>query len=274
MIRASTVSPRPPTVVVREFPPFSSFAPVTLEEIHRLVLVAPCKTCELDQVPTWLVKRSVDLLAPVIVDICSASLQKGYFPASQKQARVSARLKKPSMDPDDLSSFRPISNLSFLSKIVERVAVRQRHANENDLLPERQSAYRRFHSTESALPAVYNDIVLAINAGHAVTLTLLCLSSAFDTVDHAILLSTLQYKLSVSGHALEWFRSYLSDRTQVFVAQSCETLPVPLTSGVPQGSSLGPAQFISYTECSVLRQLPSHHHMHSIHVDPSFILHQ
>ena len=125
MIRASIVSARPPTVVVRESPPFSSFAPVTLEEIHRLVLAAPCKTCELDPVPTWLVKRSVDLLAPGIVDICSASLQTGYFPASQIQARVSARLKKPSMDPDDLNSFRPISNLSFLSKIVERVAVRQ-----------------------------------------------------------------------------------------------------------------------------------------------------
>ena len=55
----------------------------------------------------------------------------------------------------------------------------------------------------------------------------------------------------MSGHPLEWFRSYLSDRTQVFVALSCETPPVALTSGVPQGSSLGPAPFISYTECSV-----------------------
>ena len=185
MIRASTASARPPTVVVRESPPFSSFAPLTLEEIYRLVFAAPCKTCQLDPV-----KRSVDVLAPGIVDICSASLQTGYFPASQKQARVSTRLKKPSMDPDDLNSFRPISNLSFLSKVAERIAVRQfvRHADENDLLPVRQSAYRRFHSTESALLAVYND-VQAIDAGHAVALTLLDLSSAFDTVDHAILLS-------------------------------------------------------------------------------------
>ena len=161
-------------------------------------------------------------------------------------------MNKPSLDPDDLNLFRSIFNLTFLSKIVERVAVRQfvRHADDNDLLPPRHSAYRRYHSTESALLAVYNDIVQAIDAGHVVALTLLDLSSAFDTVNHSILLSTLQSRFLVTGHPLDWFRSYLSGRTQVFVAQSRETPPVPLMSGVPQGSSLGPAHFISYTECS------------------------
>jgi len=62
------------------------------------------------------VKRAIDLLAAVIAAVCNASLQSGYFPQSQKQARVTARLKKPSVDPDDLNSFRPISSLTFLSK--------------------------------------------------------------------------------------------------------------------------------------------------------------
>ena len=203
--------------------------------IRRLVLTAPSKTYTLNPVPTWLVKRFVDLLARDIADSFNASLQTGYFSASQKQARVSARLKKPSMDPDDLNSFRPISNLTFLSKIVERVAVRQlvRRADENDLLQPRQSSYRRFCSTESALLVVYNDIVQTINASHVVALMLLDLSSAFNAVDHSILLSTLQSRFSVTGHPLVWFRSYLSSRTHVFVAQSLETPPVQLTSDVP-----------------------------------------
>ena len=165
----------------------SSFAAVTREEIHQLVLGAPCKTCELDPV-----KRPVDLLAPVVAYICNASLQSGYFPASQKQVRVSARLKKPSLDPDDLNSFRPIPNLTFLSKIVERTAARQfvRHADDNHLLPPRQSVYRLFQSTESALLTVYNDTVQVIDAGHVVELTLLDLSSAFDSVDHSIHIHT------------------------------------------------------------------------------------
>jgi len=107
----------------------------------------------LDPAPTWLVKRAIDVLAPVIAAVCNASLQSGFFPQSQKLARVTARLKKPSMDPDDLNSFRPISNLTFLSKIVERVVTKQftSHAALNGLFPERQSAYRQFHSTESAV---------------------------------------------------------------------------------------------------------------------------
>ena len=97
--------------------------------------------------------------------VYNASLQSGYFPHSQKLARVTARLKKPSMDPYDLNSFRPISNLTFLCKIVERVVTEQftSHAALNGLFPERQSAYRQFHSTESAVLALHNNIVSAID---------------------------------------------------------------------------------------------------------------
>jgi len=78
-----------------------------------------------------------------------------------------ARLKKPLLNPDDLNSFRPISNLPFLSKVIERIVVKQfiHHTDQNGLLPVRQSAYRRFHSTEPAV--VHNDIVRTIDEGHA-----------------------------------------------------------------------------------------------------------
>ena len=139
------------------------------------------------------------------------------FPDSQKRALVRARLKKPSINPDDLNSYRPISNLTFLSKILERVVVRQfmDHADQNDLLPPRQSAYRKFHSTESAVLIVHNDIVCAIDQGQVVALVLLDLSSAFDTVDHPTLLSLLQDRFAVSDQSLSWFHSYLTNRTQI-----------------------------------------------------------
>jgi len=136
-----------------------------------------CKTC-------------IDVLAPVIAAVCNASLQSGYFPQSQKLAQVTTRLKKPSMDPDDLNSCRPISNRTFLSKMVERVVTKQftSHATLNGLFPKRQSAYCQFHSTESAVLVLHNDIVCA-------DLVLLDLSTAFDTfdtVDHTLLLLILE----------------------------------------------------------------------------------
>ena len=118
---------------------------------------------------------------------------------------MTARLKKPSLNPDDLNSFRAISNLSFLSKMIERVVVKQfiHHADQNGLLPVRQSACRRFHSTESAVLIVHNDIVRAIDEGHVAALALLDHSSAFDSADHSTLLSILRTRFSVTEQPLD-----------------------------------------------------------------------
>ena len=249
-IRASTATAGLGRISQRQSVNELSFQRVTVAEVVRLLGRAPSKHCVLDPAPTWLVKRAADVLGPVIAAVCNTSLQSGFLPASQKQARVTARLKKPSLNPDDLNSFRPISNVTFLSKLVERVVARQftAHANKHDLFPVRQSAYRHGHSTETAVMTVHNDIVSAIDKGHVVALALLDLSSAFDTVDHTLLLSILENRFSVTGLSLEWFRSYLTDRTQIFTAGSTSTSPLPLIYGVPQGSGLGPVKFIAYTE--------------------------
>jgi len=251
-IRASTASSADHLVIRSRSPEtvLSSFHLVTAEDACRLISRAPCKHCDLDPAPTWLIKRAADVLAPVVASICNASLQSGLFPDSQKRALVRARLKKPSLSPGDLNSYRPISNLTFLSKILERVVVRQfvDHADQNGLLPTRQSAYRKFHSTESAVLVVHNDIVHAIDQGQVVALVLLDLSSAFDTVDHPTLLSLLQDRFAVSDQSLSWFHSYLTNRTQTFTTSSSQTSPLLLTSGVPQGSGLGPTSFLTYTE--------------------------
>jgi len=145
-------------------------------------------------------------------------LQSGIFPSSHSRAVVLPRLKKSTLDPDNLSSYRPISNLSFLSKVVERAVAKGYvcHVTTNSLLPSRQSAYRPFHSVETTLVSVHNDLVRATDSVLVTGLVLLDLSSAFDTVDHPILLSTLTHRHAVRDTALSWFQSYLDHRSQSF----------------------------------------------------------
>jgi hypothetical protein len=119
------------------------------------------------------------------------------------------------MDPVDLNSYRPISNLSFASKFVERsVAARfASHCDQNQLFPVRQSAFRRHHSTETAVLIVHNDIVRATDRGQLTAMMFLDLSSAFDTVDHAHLLSVLRRRFSVEGRHLTGFSAiYQTER--------------------------------------------------------------
>ena len=99
-------------------------------------------------------------------------------------------LKKSGLDSADVKSYRPISNLPVLSKLLERLVARQLldYLNRKKLLPHLQSAYRAYHSTETAVVKVLMDILRALDAGNLTMLTLLDLSAAFDTVDHATLL--------------------------------------------------------------------------------------
>ena len=114
------------------------------------------------------------------------------------------------------TTFRPISNLIFISKILEKVVASriQSHLSSNSLSSSFQSAYRIFHSTETTLLKIHNDLILAMDRGEVTSLILLDLSAAFDTVDHSILLTRLQNWFGLDGLSLDWFSSYLSLRSQ------------------------------------------------------------
>ncbi len=116
---------------------------------------------------------------------------------------------------------------------------------ENDFNDHMQSAYWKYHSTETALVKVHNDIMETIDGGSCVILVLLDLSTAFDTVDHEILLHRLEKRLGVTGSALLWFKSYLSSRRQRVYIKGTSSDDRPIKYGVPQGSILGPKLFIS-----------------------------
>ena len=126
-------------------------------------------------------------------------------------------LKKSDLDSADPKMYRPIANLSALSKLLERLVARQLldYGNAERLLPELQSAYRAHHSTETAVAKVLaNILLLALDAGDLSILTLLDLSAAFNTVDHEMLLHRLEVSYGLGGAVLSWVRLYFSSRTQ------------------------------------------------------------
>ena len=176
-------------------------------------------------------------------------MEAGSFPTQLKMALVTPRIKKPSLDSAELKNYRPVSNLSFLSKTIERaVASRLReYLTQNQLQDPFQSAYRPLHSTETALVKVSNDILIALDQRKQVLLLLLDLSAAFDTVDHHVLLTRLNHDMGLNGVALSWFKSYLSDRCQAVHIDGATSKTTPLHHGVPQGSVMGPLLFTLYT---------------------------
>ncbi len=204
-------------------------------------------TCQLDPLPTPLVKACLPALSPLITKIVNASLVSGSVPSSFKSAIITPILKKSEADPFNFDNFRPISNLPFISKILEKcIAIQiQEHLSNNNLYEEFQSGFRPHHSTETALVRITNDLLLAADSGLLTILVLLDLTAAFDTVSHEILLDRL-VSIGITGTPLSWFRSYLSGRTQCIQLKRFRSRTSTVTTGVPPGSILGPLLFIIY----------------------------
>ena len=181
-----------------------------------------------------------------------ASYHKNCRQLSQfKQAVVTPLLKKPGLDPNDLKNFRPVSNLPFISKILEKVVLTrqlQKHLSENDLLEIKQSAYRKNHITETTLLSVVDGLLRNADDRLVSVLALLDLSAAFDTLDHPILLQRLETTFGISDTVLHWFASYLEGREQSVMVDNVLSSPSPLQFRVPQGSVLGPILFTLYSQ--------------------------
>ena len=227
-----------------------TFRSVTVDEIRRIVTHAPCKSCELDPIPTCLVKKCADILAPIITQIVNLSIHNAHVPDIYKGAVVRPLLKKPGLE-HTFKNYRPVSNLSFISKILEHAVNVQlnQHLTRNNLSEGLQSAYKPRHSTETALIKVFDDILTCLDTpNHAVFMALLDLSAAFDTVDHSILIARLERTFGVTGSALQWFRSYLTNRTMTVCVEGKYSEPVTLDVSVPQGSKLGPRLYSDYTQ--------------------------
>ena len=228
------------------------FSSVDVDLITKLVWKSASKSCSLDPIPTELLKLHIDVLAPVLCDLVNTSLTNAEVSEGFKEAKLRPLLKKSGLD-TTFKNYRPVSNLSFISKLIEKVVCEQltRYTQSTGKTEPLQSAYKVDHSTEMALLRVKSDIIKNMDQDKVTCLILLDLSAAFDTVDHELLLNHLNYRYGVTGQALEWIHSYLTGRTQSVVigdplSGGAESEKAQLSQGVPQGSVLGPILFTLY----------------------------
>ncbi|XP_072033093.1 uncharacterized protein [Amphiura filiformis] len=151
----------PPSICNSTVPELNTFLPASEEEVRKLVMSSPSKHCQLDPIPTSILKDHIDLLLPTITNIVNLSLEASTFPMQFKSAVVKPLLKKATLDSENLRNYRPVSNLTFVSKTIEKIVASRlnNHFETHNLLEKYQSAYKKFHGTETALLKVQNDIL-------------------------------------------------------------------------------------------------------------------
>ena len=195
-------------------PQFDQFEKITEEEVLKIINSIGAKMCSSDPVPSSVLKELAPYIIRQITTIVNVSLREGVFAYKWKTAIIKPLLKKVGLDLIT-KNYRPISNLPFMSKLVEKCMVTQfnKYCEDNQLMPDYQSAYRSNYSCETSLVKLVNDILWDFENQNVVALVALDLSTALDTADHEVLLDVLSTRFGVSGSAHNWFSSYLRPRS-------------------------------------------------------------
>lgn len=200
----------------------------------------------LDLLPLKFLKTICPLVVKPITYIFNSIIISSQYPEGWKKSKIIPIKKKSSSDA--LNNLRPISILSALSKVFERLLKLQicQYVEHHNLLSIHQSGYRPKHSAKTAMLKVFDDIGIVLDNGKPVILVLLDYSKAFDTISHKIMCRKLRQNFNFSNHATALIESYLRGRMQAVYSNGMFSTLIPISSGVPQGSILGPILFSLY----------------------------
>ena len=198
-----------------------------------------------DEISAKLLKDSKLIVAKTLTQLINLSYKKSIFPNCMKKGIVRAVHKKD--DPEDPANYRPLTILSVLSKVFERSAADQKmtYFIKNNILNKAQHAYMKGHSTETCLNELVNYTYQELDIGKLVGVASLDLSKAFDSICHSHLLVKLS-KMGIGKNSINWCKSYLTNRKQQTKFKNFLSDEETVTSGVPQGSIMGPILFISF----------------------------
>ena len=198
-----------------------------------------------DELTTKFIKVSAPLLIPALTKIFNLSITAGVYPNSLKTAKITPVFKKG--DPSSVNNYRPISVLSSINKIYEKILYSRliNFIEKFNIFYEYQYGFRKNHSTEHALIEMVDNINLSIDNNQLTCGIFLDLSKAFNIINHQILLGKLEH-YGIRGKVLDLFKSYLSNRTQYVQIENCKSKTRTVSCEVPQGSVLGPLFFLLY----------------------------
>ena len=231
----------------RNTPTLKSFTVITEDDLLKLIMERPTKTCESDIIPTKLLKEILPTIIPALTKIANLSINNGVFSEKWKSATVKPLIKSQSKGTIH-QNYRPVSNLTFLSKVVEKITLNwfTQHCEDYHLLPDYQSAYKKFHSCKTSLIKLVDDLLWAMERQEVTAMTVLELLAAFDTVDHDLLLEVLNNRFGVKERALKWYEQYLKPRKFKVSVNNTYSKEQTINYSVPQGSIQGAFLFNVY----------------------------
>ena len=234
------------TYLTQQFTQNFAFSQVSAQDIQTIIKnFKPKSSAGHDNLSMKLLKSIKAIISDSFALIVNQSLNTGIFPDKLKIAKVLPVYKKD--DKSLLNNYRPISLLPVFSKIIEKAVYRQLYSyfTSHNLFYRSQHGFKKLHSTETAALEFIDRIFKFLDSGEIPVSVYLDLSKAFDTLDHEILFHKLKH-YGVNGTALHWFKSYLTDRSQYVQFDEICSKTLPIQTGVPQGSILGPLLFIIY----------------------------
>ena len=221
------------------------FRPVSTNSILQIINNLKNKSCHMESIPNIVIKTIGYIISPILSVLINKSLSAGIFPQNFKLAKIVPIFKAGSRS--IVSNYRPISILSTFSKIYERVAYNQlyNYIISKNILTKCQYGFIRGKSTNEAIIDHMSFLYDNIDQDNLVFSLFLDFKKAFDCVDHHILLSKLEF-YGIRGIPLDWFKSYLSNRSQYVSINGTSSEILPVSHGVPQGSVLGPLLFLLF----------------------------